>query len=308
MRSSFTTGEEEFEKLFFSSPSTGPRHKEEDGIVYSAPLGINGKKAEDTITLPKEAKNAGLSIIGYPTNKSKIKQRPTMKENIIPSHASSCIFNGKSGSGKSMLLVNLMSRPEFYGPDLRTARGKKGLGYFDIVVLFSPTANGGDDLVRFLKLPESRIFTEFDQTILDNIISTQKQIISSKGLEKSPKILIIMEDIQSDTKFMNSKAFLKCFIMCRHLNISTFLLGQSWTKTPRAARLQANNIFYFPGSLSEEKLLAQEFTPPKMTERQFRDLIGYATDGPHSFLHINMRGPMRERFRKKLDEILDLVD
>jgi hypothetical protein len=185
---------------------------------------------------------------------------------------------------------------------------KNGKHYFDKIYLFSPTANNGDDLVRFLKRPgiDLDITTEFDIDKLDKIIFDQGIKIEKKGLLKSPKILIIFEDIQSDERFMRSKSFLKCFIQCRHLNISTFLLGQSWTRTPRACRLQANNVFFFPGSLSEEKILIDEFCPPRLTKKEFKKVISYATQGPHDFLHVNMRAAFQERYRKNLDIMLKL--
>ena len=74
------------------------------------------KQKKDETKLPKECKDAGFKIIPFPTNKNQIKQRSAMERDIIPRHSSSVIFNGKSGSGKSQLLVNLMARPEFYGP------------------------------------------------------------------------------------------------------------------------------------------------------------------------------------------------
>lgn len=303
-----------FEELFDDNKNVTINDEQEEvngvkiGIDFCSLLDddeeFQKKKKKDT-QLPKEAKMKQnlLKIVKYPTNKNKIKQRPLMKENIIPRHSSSVIFNGKSGSGKSNLLVNLMSRPEFYGP--KTENHKQG--YFDLIFLFSPTADGGDDLVRFLKLPEKRIFTEFDVSALENILKTQKDIIMRKGLEKSPKILIIFEDIQSDSKFMRSKCFLKCFIQARHINVSTFLLGQSWTRTPRACRLQANNIFFFPGSQSEVKLLVEEYCPPGTTKKEFQNLVEHATSERFNFLHINNRKAFEERFSKNLDTTLKMI-
>lgn len=269
----------------------------ENGIKFAEYEGSTKKKKAE---FPKAAEINDLKIVAFPTDKSEILQRPAMAADIIPRHASSCIFNGSSGSGKTMLLVNLLTRPQFYGPD---ANGKR---YFELIFMFSPTADNGDDLVNHLKLDKKHIFTEFDISTLENIISTQKNIITSRGLKKSPKILIIFEDIQSDSKFMNSKPFLKCFIQCRHLNISTFLLGQSWTKTPRACRLQANNIFFYQGSGSEVDLLVNEFCPPKMKKKDFEDLIDEATKKKYSFLHINKRVPFADRFREGLDTIFHL--
>jgi hypothetical protein len=254
--------------------------------------------------LPKKVKNLKnpLEIVAYPTNKHKIPQRPLMEADIIPRHPSAVIFNGKSGSGKTNLMVNLMSRPEFYG---RQNQKDKKSSYFDVVFLFSPTANGGDDLVRFLNIPKKRIINNFDKNKLDKILDLQDSIVSDKGLDKSPKMLIIFEDIQSDAKFMNTKSFIRCYIQGRHMNISTFLCGQSWTLTPRKCRLQANNIFFFPSSNSEIEILNSEFCPPHTSKTQFLDMVKHATENPYNFLHINMRKPPNERYRHNLDTILN---
>lgn len=260
---------------------------------------------DKSVELPKELlKTNPLDIIAYPTNKHNILQRPLMEADIIPRHPSAVIFNGKSGSGKSNLLVNLISRPEMFG---KTDKSDKKSKYFDIVFLFSPTANGGDDLVRFLDIPKKRIFTDFDKKKLDKILDLQDSVVKDKGLDKSPKMLVIFEDIQSDAKFMNTKSFLRCFIQGRHMNISTFLCGQSWTLTPRKCRLQANNIFFFPGANSEVDILLQEFCPPHTSKKQFLQMVKYCTTDPYHFMHINMRKPPTERFRHNLKEIVNPV-
>ena len=258
---------------------------------FGLPEDKKRRKQPKGYSIPKEPENDPLTIIPYKTNKKKIKLTPLMEANIIPRHASSVIFNGKSGSGKSNLMVNLMTRPQFYK------------GYFDLIFLFSPTA-ASDDLPKYLNLPDKRIFSRFDAKVLDHIIDTQQTIIEKDGIVKSPKILLIFDDIISDPKFMRSKSFTKCFIQCRHLNISTFILSQSWTKCPRVCRLQANNIFMFPSSASEVKLLCEEFCPPHTHQNDFKKIIEEATKGRHDFLHINMRCAPDRRFRHNLDTYL----
>jgi hypothetical protein len=280
--------------------------EENKGFEFRCLLDDDEVEKEKDLALPKECKKKEnlLKIIPFETNKNQIQQRPLMSENIIPKHSSSVIFNGKSGSGKSQLLINLLTRPQFYG---RTKATKEKSQYFDLIFLFSPTADGGDDLVKYLRIPDKRVFTKMDPKILDNILQKQKDFIASKGLDKSPKILIIFEDIQSNSNnIMNTPSFLKCFIQARHLNVSTFLLGQSWTRTPRACRLQANNIFFFPSSGSEVELLIKEFCPPHTDKKDFQKLIENATKEQYSFLHINCREPPETRFRRNLDTILSI--
>ena len=242
-----------------------------------------------------------LKIVDFPTNKSKIPQRPLMEANIIPRHPFSCILNGKSGSGKSTLLLNLCCMPQFYGPtDKKNDKSK----YFDLIFMFSPTA-GQDDLPEYLNLPANRIIQDNFISKLEHIITTQKGIIERKKIENAPKILIIFDDIQSQDAFMRSGNFLKCFIQNRHYSISTILCSQSFTRTPRACRLQCSSVFYFPGSMSEMELLVEEFCPPGMTKKNFMAMVQHATKDKHHFLHINMKVPFEERYRKNLDTILE---
>lgn len=254
--------------------------------------------------LPKEAAASGLKIVPFETKKHSIKQRSSMKDFIIPKHPSSTIFNGRSGSGKSNLLVNLLTKPEFYGKI-------NGKHYFDKIHLFSPTAGDMDDLCTHLKdhanLKGDDIHNEFDQEMLMGIMDKQAKIIKKKGdISKAPKVLILLDDIQSDKKFLASKAIKRLFLMNRHYGISTWLCGQSFNLTPRACRLQANNLFMFPMGGSEMKVLLDEFTPPGLNKKEFQQLVEYATGEQYQFLHINMKAPPKERFRKNLDTILEI--
>ena len=241
----------------------------------------------------KGSNSFDLAIKALPTDKSKIKQRVLMKKKIIPRHPASVIFNGSSGSGKSTLLLNLLTRREFFK------------NYFDEVYLFSPTG-GSDDLFKHAKIPEENIFMDIKEKDLADILKEQRTIIEDKGIEKAPKVLIIFEDIQSNGRFMRSKSFLKSFIANRHYGISTWLCGQSYTKTPRACRLQANNVFYFRGSGSELERISEEYCPPGLGKKEFAELVDKATRDKHSFLHINCHAGFDDRYRKNLDEILDV--
>ena len=244
---------------------------------------------------PSVDQNYSLDIKPIDTAKNKIKQRPLMEADVIPRHPSSVIFNGSSGSGKSVLLLNMLTRPEFFGR------------YFEEVHLFSPTG-GSDDLFRVLNLPQENIHIDMKAQELSDILEEQRGKIEADGVDKAKKMLIIFEDVQGNGKFMRSKPFLKSFIANRHYGISTWLCGQSWTRTPKACRLQANNIFYFAGSGSEDELMAREDCPPGMRKREFISLLQQGTREAYNFVHINNRVPHAERYRRNLDTILKWKD
>jgi hypothetical protein len=281
---------------------------------YLAALNSDKKKAKTT--KPKEREDNTLKILVYKTNKADIKQRPLMESKIIPAHPFRMLMIGRSGSGKSMNLVNLMTRAHMYGPAVGTTAvskqaGKpkqKPKGYFDLVWLFSPTSQGGDDLVEHLDLDENKVISEGENfgPVLDHILKTQKALIAKKSLIESPKILLIFDDCQSCETFLRSPNFLQTFIAGRHYNISLIACGQSFTKFPRATRLQASNIILYPSSGSEVDLLVDEFTPPHKTKKQMQALVAHATSEPFCFLHINNQTTVDLRYRKNYDTLLSI--
>jgi hypothetical protein len=254
---------------------------------------------KDKKEIPKY--NNPLDIVKFESNKHKIKERQAMVDNIIPRLGSSTIINGKSGSGKTNLLLNLCLKKEFYGK----LKPNDKHGYFELVFLFSPTAEA-DDLAEHLGLERKRIVTSDFENKLEHIFTAQERIIKSKGLDKSPKILLLYDDLQADQKFLKSKIFMRSFIANRHSNITTIFLSQSFTKTPRVCRLQASNIMIFPASESEIALLVDEYCPPHTTQKEFYELVKHATKDRFNFLHICMRVEPENRFRKNLSTILNI--
>ena len=81
---------------------------------------------------------------------------------------------------------------------------------------------------------------------------------------------------------------------------------QSYTKLPRALRLNCNSTYIFPASQSEIEILKDEVCPAGLTKRQFEKVIDYATSDPYNFLSINNHAKPSERFRRNLEEVIDL--
>jgi hypothetical protein len=243
-----------------------------------------------------------LHIKPLKTDKSKIKINKFMEEGIIPKHPSSILFCGKSGAGKTNLLATLLTEKRFYG------------GYFDVIFLFSETAKfGGDDIyAKHLKkeLPEEHMFMPDKDGIaqINHIIEVQKKIIKKKGIAKSPKILLLFDDLAHSSKFLGSKQYLLLHIANRHLNISTFSLMQSYVKCPRSCRCQVSAVVFFHGGTNTEKdRLCSEHCPSNHSDDEFLQMVNYAIAEPYSFMLINKHMPMKERYRKGLHEVMELT-
>lgn len=250
-------------------------------------------------------KQGDLSIKPIETSKDKIEQPELAKhENMyIPPLGSSVIMSGKSGCGKSTLLANLLLDGRFYGPS--KARPD---GWFDKVFLFSPTANG-DDVQKSLGVDKKYVFTDLSEAaeLLDVILNTQQQKLDkAEGAHKVPQYAIIFDDIIGDTKFMNEKAFTRCFYQVRHVNCTTFICTQHFRKVPKVCRLQANFVFFFQGSAAEVDIVTEEYAPPMYTKKEFTQLVNDATKERYSFLTINNKLSWDKRFRRNLDEFITL--
>jgi hypothetical protein len=232
-----------------------------------------------------------LKIAPIKTSKDKIKQNDLMMKEIILKHPHSAIFNGRTKSGKSVLVCNLLMKPHFYGT------------YYDNVYIISPTADSPcDDTYADLKNVE--FVSDIKESIVQQILDFQKAEIEEKGIDKAPKALLVYDDCQSYSKFLKSGAVVKSFIMNRHFNLSTWLLGQSYTSTPRKLRLQASGIFFFKGSGSEVEKITEEYARPGSGKSEFMEMVDFATKDAYSFLFINNQAPIDTRYRKNLDEII----
>jgi len=236
-----------------------------------------------------------LKIQTIASSKDGIKQPKLCEQGYIPAINTSTILSGRSGSGKSVALANLITRKDMLG------------GAFDEVYLISPTALG-DDIQKSLNIPDENIFTDVMEGIkqMEEILKDNMAIIESVGSKNAPKICLIYDDCVGDKALLRERFFVKSFICCRHFNCSTFICTQSFNSVPRVCRLQASNVIIFACSLDETKVLCENYCPARYSKREFSDIIHHATKEPYSFLYINMKAKPSERFRKNFDTILNL--
>lgn len=268
---------------------------------------VNGKRPYEWHTTQPEAKKKkkkvnftidDLEIKPLETAKDKIKQPllATAEYNmLIPPIGSSVIISGKSGSGKSTLLARLLTEKQFYK------------GFFDEIFIFSPTANS-DDIQKQMGIDPDNVFTDLKEAIelLEVIQDKQKAALSSKKANKVPQFCVIFDDIIGDKQFMNTKQFTKMFYQVRHLNCTTFLCTQHFRRVPVVCRNQANFIFFFAGSRREVEVVAEEYAPPGWKDREFVELVDWATSEDFGFFTINMKVSPDIRFRKKLYMLLPM--
>jgi len=237
------------------------------------------------------------SIEALESEKNNINQPQASQDDILPKFPFSFMISGRSGSGKSVLLLNLLTKEKFYG------------GFFDYIIVYSPTAGKLDDTYKNLDIPPENYVSDFNQETLEELIDSRKDLIDEKGIEwvaENSKVCLVLDDVIANRSFLESQTALKLFALLRHYLCSIFVLTQSYNKIPRALRLNSNATAVFPSSQSEIEILINEITPSGIKKREFEKVIDYCTEDRYSFLYINNHAPRAERVRKNLDEIIDL--
>lgn len=233
------------------------------------------------------------------TEKSGIPQRKAMKDGVIAKYPSSTLISGRSGSGKTCLLLNMLKNEKLYG------------NFFHCIIVYSPTAGEYDDTYKSLEIPKDNFVQDFDQETLETLIDSRRELIKKKGIKwvaKHCRVAIILDDIIANRKFLESQVALKLFCLLRHYLCSIFVLVQSYTKLPRSLRLNCNSVYVFPCSQSEIERLIDEVTPAGMKKRDFENVIDYCTNDQFSFLSINNHAKKGQQVRKNLDEVINLQD
>lgn len=216
-----------------------------------------------------------------------IKQCMAASAGVLPEHPFRMYLVGASGSGKTNLILNLLTRDAMYKDYFGSKR----------TVVVSPTARHLDASYQALGLPEKNYFP-CSEEVLDRFFEIAKD---AKDKKNTMPGLIILDDIISNTKFCNSKSLKKLLVMGRHYNLSCMILSQAYHRIPKTLRLNFSCIIYFKGSNKEIDTIVDDFCPAGYTKKQFVSKINQATEEKYSFLFIDLNRTLSEgRYRKNL--------
>ncbi len=236
-----------------------------------------------------------LKIKEIKIGSKKIKQCHLAENGVIPKHPFRCYIVGASGSGKTNLLLNLLTRDGYYKD------------YFDRLFVISPTALGLDksyiELERKTKYENGKdlLYFECKEEVLKHILGVQEDE------KKKHKTLVIFDDIVSYGRFCRSNELLQFSVMGRHYNISMFILSQAFHLIPKSVRLNMSCVIYFRGADIETETLCEQYCPAGTSKKNFKSLVEKATVEPYSFLFIDLNTPIHgkiPRYRRNLTDDL----
>ena len=226
-------------------------------------------------------------------NKECIDQPRASSIELIPKLPTGMLVIGKTGSGKTMAVLNMLSNEHLLG------------NYFDFIYLFVGI-KPDPEMIKVLNVPKQNIKKDFTEEEVENLMTKMEKTVEKCGMEKTPNVLMIFDDILGRPKFLRGKAFSKLVTTNRHMNITWIALSQYYKKMPSVARTNASYYMIFPSSLVELEKISEELTPPSMSKKQFLKLAQYATKGKYSFLSINTKSDPEKQLRKNFGTILSL--
>jgi hypothetical protein len=222
-----------------------------------------------------------------------IKQPHCSENDLLPKIPFGCLAIGKSGSGKSTAVVNLLSNPKL----LKDA--------FDYVLLYTGV-HPDKELLRDLNLKKENIFVDFSEEEVKNTIDKMEAVVKKQGMESTPKLCLIFDDVLASIKFLKSPTLTKLCTAGRHFNCSYILCSQYYKKIPNVVRTNASYYMIFPSSENELIKIADELTPPNMNKKTFLKIAKHATKEPYSFLSINTKCDSAKSLIKGFNKVLSL--
>lgn len=214
------------------------------------------------------------------------------------------IITGKSfSSGKTNLLLNLLLQddPRLYRGDFKGEN----------IYVFSGTAHTDKKIKTLIEekdIPESNIFDEFDDEIVDTLYELNKEKYNEAINEKETpeNVLYIFDDLSFGGNMKKSQfgAIAKLFCNGRHSLQSVVILQQKYTDSLVCARENMSAGIFFKCSDKQLDTISDEHNFLEGGKKQFKTMFRKTTNEPHSFLVVNYSNPTEKMYMNKNFEVI----
>lgn len=243
--------------------------------------------------LKDENDKDSLKIHVAKTGKKGLKQPQCCINGVLPKLHCSYLNVGRSGSGKSNVMIHMIKSKALLH------------GVFNYIFYF--VGSPDDSFTENIKIPKENVIKNFDEDKIHSILSKNAALVDRMGYAAAAKTnntLMVFDDILSQPRFLRSETILKLVTECRHHLVTCIFNTQSYTKIPRAVRINCRGIIFFPSSQGEMLKFAEEQCLPHMTKKRFLELINHCTAEQYQFAFLNMDAPPKERLRKNFDTVV----
>ena len=211
----------------------------------------------------------------------------------LPKKSFSMLIVGKPGTGKTNLLLNLI-----------TKQGKAFNKKFDKVFIFSPSLGTikGDD--PFELIPDNQKYSE---ATFDNIDNFLEQIADT-----GEKVLLILDDVVADIRGKGKgeieNKLEKIFFNRRHLcgaggSCSVIATSQTYNKISPKLRKSASQFILFENrQKAEQKSIFQEII--LIPEKEYFDVMKYIYNKKHNFMYIDTTRSQDDMIHKNFNKLV----
>jgi len=238
-----------------------------------------------------------ISKIEPPGADKKEKVPEHLKGEIFPGFPTTTVMVGQPGSGKTNLLISMLSGERFYK------------GFFDKVYLFGLTCKS-DDLYKAISVPKDQIITEAKDIVprLATIINEQQEAVENDW-NSAEKLLFIFEDMTSlFARVQQSEEFVRCYTQIRHLKGSSIAMVHKYKAFNRTCRMASLHLICFKVNHTDIVQLHDDFGSSYVTLNEFMEIADFAlkkeSKEDHPFFYINLQAPEEDRFRRNFTTIL----
>ena len=222
---------------------------------------------------------------------------PKSRYSQVGSLPTRSILLGPSGSGKSILLQNMIL--DIY----------KNL--FQRIYIFSPSIDVDYQtwepvktyIEKDLKIKhtteEPIYFSEYNSEELEKIINTQRKVTEfqkKKNHKKLYQILIVIDDFANSVEFSrHSKLLHSLFTRGRHSQISTIVATQKFTALHPIIRVNASELFVFRLRNYQDLECFINEVSALIDKRSLLEMYNMATNEPYSFLYCKLTSKDRNK-------------
>ena len=220
---------------------------------------------------------------------------------VLFSLAMRLLLIGKSGSGKSNLLINLLANEKF--PYSKLFDG-------DRIFIFSPSLRGDEKLktlIKYKEIPDSNLFNEYSDELLLDLYEELVDDVSER-LNENEKIeptLIILDDLSFSGKLANRfNALSKLMCNSRKFSISIITLAQAYTQIAKNIRLQATGCIIFNTNNRELDTISEENNYLK-NKNAFINMFRSVVLERNDFLVINYSNNFKDLYLNKDFEVIN---
>ena len=175
----------------------------------------------------------------------------------------------KRNSGKSVLLKYLVDQKK---------------GKFEKIYVICPTESVNNFYSSLVE--KNCIFDSWNEEWANTLIEKMTTQNANKKKEEKKNILLILDDVMSDTNFAQSPALKKLYTRGRHINIGVIATCQYLYSLPPICRSNADWCIVGQMNRQSIQLLAEEYLSGDLEKNDFVKLYNRSTKD-YGFLVIN---------------------